>query len=75
MQDKLITKDKVFIQDTNFSDVLYKSSGYEDFHTNLVKSNIEFDENKAYDLLPSGLHLEYLYGHLEEKASKYLSMY
>lgn len=54
MQDKLITKDKVFIQDTNFSDVLYKSSGYEDFHTNLVKSNIEFDENKAYDLLPSG---------------------
>lgn len=54
MQDKLITKDKIFIQDTNFSNVLYKSSGYEDFHTNAANNNIEIDENRTYDLLPSG---------------------
>lgn len=54
MQNKLITKDKVFIQETNFSDVFYKSNGYEDFYTNLSKNNTELDENKTYDLLPSG---------------------
>ena len=54
MQNKLITKDKVFIQESNFSNVFYKSNGYEDFYNNLLKNNIEFDENKTYDLLPSG---------------------
>ena len=54
MQNKFITKEKIFIQPTNFSDILINANWYEDFHQLVLDNNIEYSDAKSYDLCPSG---------------------
>lgn len=54
MQNQIITDSKIFLQPTKVSDIFLKSSGYEEFHSNLVDNKITLEQSKAYDLLPSG---------------------
>lgn len=52
--DRLITKEKVFVQANQLSQILINSNGYEDFHDNLVKNNIVCEESKNYEIVGAG---------------------
>ncbi|SCH65048.1 MULTISPECIES: hypothetical protein [unclassified Romboutsia] len=54
MKGKFITKENIFIQPTKFSDMLINATGYESLYKQIIESKIEFNEEKSYDLLPSG---------------------
>lgn len=54
MQDKFITKEKIFLQPTKFSEMLINADGYESFYKQIIESKVEYNEEKPYDLLPSG---------------------
>ena len=47
--DRLITKEKVFVQTNQLAEILINSNGYEDFHNNIVKNNIVCEESKNYE--------------------------
>ena len=47
--NRLITKEKIFIQTNQLVDILINSSGYNDFHDKIVKNNIVCEENKNYE--------------------------
>ena len=48
--NRLITKEKIFIQTNQLVDILINSSGYNDFHDKIVKNNIVCEENKTTKL-------------------------
>ncbi len=48
MTDKLLTKEKLFINTRELAPILYKSNGYADLDQNIVENNIEFDPEKTY---------------------------
>lgn len=52
--DRLITKEKVFVQTNQLAEILINSNGYEDFHNNIVKNNIVCEENKNYEISGAG---------------------
>ena len=52
--DKLITKEKIFIQTNQLAEILIDSNGYSDFHDNIVKNNIICEENKNYEIAGAG---------------------
>ena len=52
--DRLITKEKVFVQTNQLAEILINSNGYEDFHNNIVKNNIECEESKNYEIAGAG---------------------
>ena len=52
--DRLITKEKVFAQTNQLSEILINSNGYGDFHDNIVKNNIVCEENKNYEIAGAG---------------------
>ena len=39
--DRLITKEKVFVQTNQLAEILINSNGYEDFHNKIEKNNID----------------------------------
>ena len=52
--DRLITKEKVFVQTNQLAEILINSNGYGDFHDNIVKNNIVCEENKNYEIAGAG---------------------
>lgn len=52
--EKFITKEKLFIQTNKLAEILINSNGYEDFHNNIVKNNIVYEERKNYEIAGSG---------------------
>ena len=52
--NRLITKEKIFIQTNKLVDILINSSGYNDFHDKIVKNNIVCEENKNYEIAGAG---------------------
>lgn len=54
METQLISKEKISTQTTNFADILMKSSCYSDLHENIIKSNIEYSEEKVFEIVSSG---------------------
>ena len=52
--DRLITKEKVFVQTNQLGEILINSNGYGDFHDNIVKNNIVCEENKNYEISGAG---------------------
>ena len=52
--DRLITKEKVFVQTNQLAEILINSNGYEDFHNNIVKNNIVCEESKNYEIAGAG---------------------
>lgn len=52
--DRLITKEKIFVQTNPLSEILINSNGYSDFHENIVKNNIVCEESKSYEITGAG---------------------
>ena len=52
--DRLITKEKVFVQTNQLSEILINSNGYGEFHDNIVKNNIVCEESKNYEITGAG---------------------
>src|SRR5699024_8719886 len=52
--NRLITKEKIFIQTNKLVDILINSSGYNYFHDKIVKNNIVCEENKNYEIAGAG---------------------
>ena len=57
--DRLITKEKVFVQTNQLAEILINSNGYEDFHNNIVKNNIVCEESKNYEIAGAGFIWRY----------------
>lgn len=53
MNEKFLAKEKLFINTTQFSDILYKSNGYEEFYKNIIESNIDYKQEKTYEIAAS----------------------
>ena len=49
-----ITEEKVFVQTNQLAEILMNSNGYEDFHNNIVKNNIVYEESKNYEIAGGG---------------------
>ena len=48
MINNFLAKEKIFIQTSNFADLLIQSNGYSDFHDKIVENNLEYNEQKTY---------------------------
>jgi len=49
-----INKEKIFANATKLAEILLASENYSDFHERLKSSDIQYDENKTYEVAPSG---------------------
>ncbi|RDY27926.1 hypothetical protein CHL78_007945 [Romboutsia weinsteinii] len=49
-----ISKESVFANSTKLAEILIESDGYTDFHEKIVSNNIEYNEQKTYEVVPSG---------------------
>ena len=49
-----INKERIFANATKLAEILLESESYADFHERLSKSDIEYNENKTYEVAPSG---------------------
>lgn len=54
MQTQFLSKDKIFVQPTKLADILLQSNGYTDFHENIVQNNVEYNEQKTYEISTGG---------------------
>lgn len=54
MENQLIKKENIHIIASSFSDILTRSSSYSDFHEKIVESNIEYSDQKVYEVVSSG---------------------
>lgn len=54
MQTQFLSKDKIFVQPTKLSEILLQSNGYTDFHDNIVQNNVEYNEQKTYEISTGG---------------------
>ncbi len=54
MKREFLTSDKIFIQPTNFANILVDSSGYTDLHDKLSKCDLEYSDDKVFEIAPSG---------------------
>ena len=52
--NRLITKEKVFVQASQLAEILINSNGYGDFHDKIVKNNIVCEESKNYEIAGAG---------------------
>lgn len=51
---EFINKERIFANATKLAEILLVSENYSDFHEKLSKSNIDYNENKTYEVAPSG---------------------
>ncbi|MEG0855240.1 MAG: hypothetical protein RSG52_02050 [Terrisporobacter sp.] len=49
-----ISKERIFANATKLTEILLASNGYDDFHKRLLDSDINYEENKTYEIAPSG---------------------
>lgn len=54
MKREFLTNDKIFIQPTKFANILVNSSGYTDLHDKLSKYDLEYSDDKIFEIAPSG---------------------
>lgn len=54
MKKEFLTSEKVFLQESKFADVLISSNGYVDFHEKLSKSDLDYSDDKIFEIMPSG---------------------
>lgn len=71
MQKEFLTKEKIFIQTTKFSDILLESSSYAEFHDKISSSNLDYNDTKVYEVAPSGFvdFNQHLYENINEMNS------
>ncbi|MGL6107456.1 hypothetical protein [Romboutsia sp.] len=77
MTGKFLTKDKVFIQTTKFADLLIQSDSYEVFHNKIAENNLEYNEQKVYEIAQSGFvdFNQHLYEEINEMNSLSAGIY
>ncbi|WP_455537983.1 hypothetical protein [Terrisporobacter sp.] len=51
---ELISKEKIFANATKLTEILLNSKNYADFDEKLSASDIDYNENKTYEVAPSG---------------------
>lgn len=51
---EFISKEKIFANATKLAEILLESENYTDFHEKINNSDIDYDENKTYEVAPSG---------------------
>ena len=51
---QFIKKEKIFANASKLTELLLNSTNYEDFHNRLKNSDIDYVENKTYEIAPSG---------------------
>ena len=51
---EFISKEKIFANATKLAEILLESENYSDFHERLSTSDIDYIENKTYEVAPSG---------------------
>ena len=51
---KFINKERIFANATKLAEILLASENYSDFHERLSNSDIEYNENKTYEVAPGG---------------------
>lgn len=51
---EFISKEKIFANATKLATILLESESYSDFHDRLLSSDINYVENKTYEVAPSG---------------------
>ena len=54
MNNQFLSKEKIFVQTTELAELLMQSSGYSDFHNKVVENNIEYNEQKTYEIASTG---------------------
>ncbi|WP_250675948.1 hypothetical protein LZ906_007955 [Paraclostridium ghonii] len=54
MEKEFLTSEKVFLQTTKFVDILISSDGYVDLQDKLSKSDLDYNDNKVFEIMPSG---------------------
>ncbi|CEP95809.1 Uncharacterised protein [[Clostridium] sordellii] len=54
MKREILTSEKIFLQPTKFADLLVDSSGYVDLHEKLSSSDLEYSDDKVFEVAPSG---------------------
>ena len=51
---EFISKERIFANATKLTEILLKSENYSDFYERLSNSDIDYNENKTYEVVPSG---------------------
>ena len=51
---EFISKERIFANATKLTEILLKSENYSDFYEKLSNSDIDYNENKTYEVVPSG---------------------
>ena len=51
---QFISKERIFANATKLTAILLESSNYEEFYERLSNSDLDYNENKTYELAPSG---------------------
>ncbi len=54
MSNNFLNKENIFIQTSKFADLLIESDGYASFHDKIVENNLEYNEQKTYEIAQSG---------------------
>ena len=54
MKKEFLTSDKVFLQSSKFADILISSNGYVDLHDKISKSDLNYSDDKVFEIMPSG---------------------
>ena len=54
MQVEFLSKEKLFINPTKFTQGFLNSDSYEDMYDRIIHSNLEFDETKTYEIASGG---------------------
>ena len=52
--ERLISKEKIFVQTSQLAEILINSNGYSDLLENIEKNNIVCEENKNYEIVGAG---------------------
>ena len=68
---QFITKDKIFLQASKLAQLLIESDGYKDFHEIIQGSNLEYSDQKLYEIASGGFidFNQHLYENLNEMNS------
>lgn len=71
MSSKFLSREKVFIQTTKFADLLIESDGYATFHDKILENNLDYNEQKTYEIAQSGFvdFNQHLYEEINEMNS------
>ena len=71
MSNKFLNRENIFIQTSKFADLLIESDGYGNFHDKIVENNLEYNEQKTYEIAQSGFvdFNQHLYEEINEMNS------